>query len=86
MAPGEIRERPEIRNEPVDEPKRELAGLIEEAVAEQTGIVDWIRKDDVKREMRRKIKRLLKDADYTPEHREMLAQTIIQILQARTGH
>jgi len=86
LAPGEIRERPEIRNEPVDEPKRELAGLIEEAVAEQTGIVDWIRKDDVKREMRRKIKRHLKAGGFTAEHAEVLAQTIIQTLQARTGH
>lgn len=69
----------------MDEAKRALAGLIEDAVAEQMGIVDWTRKDDVQREMRRKIKRHLTSVGYTAEHVELLAQTILHLLRVRDG-
>jgi hypothetical protein len=85
VSQGEVRERRETGDESVDEAKRALAGIIEDAVAEQIGIVDWTRKDDVKREMRRKIKRHLTASGYTPDHVELLAQTILHLLQVRDG-
>lgn len=69
----------------LDEGRRALASLLEEALAPHTDIVDWVRKDEVQRQMRRSIKRQLKAAQYGPEEVERLAGLIIDLLKARKG-
>jgi type I restriction enzyme R subunit len=68
---------------PMDRAKQELAASLEAIVSAEMGFVDWTRKDDVKREMRRKIKRLLKSARYEPAEVERLAGVILELLERR---
>lgn len=69
----------------VDESKTELASLIMEQLEPQLGIVDWIHKDDVQREMRRVIKRQLRAAGYAPEKADAVAGSIVELLKRRNG-
>ena len=69
----------------VDEPKRELAALLEEQLEPQAAIVDWVHKDDVQREMRRLIKRQLRAAGYEAEAIEALAEGVVDLLKRRSG-
>ncbi|HEV7518572.1 MAG TPA: type I restriction enzyme endonuclease domain-containing protein [Thermoanaerobaculia bacterium] len=82
-AGGEVRE-PQRQSE-IDEPRRELATKLEEAVAGYLGIVDWTRKDDVQRQMRREIKSELRRAGHPAERVESLAQIVVQLLRVREG-
>lgn len=68
----------------IDPAKQELASLLEEQLAPQVGIVDWIHKDDVQREMRRVIKRQLKAAGASAEKVEGLAEGIVDLLKRRS--
>jgi type I restriction enzyme R subunit len=68
----------------VDPAKQELASLLEEQLAPQAAIVDWIHKDDVQREMRRVIKRQLKAAGTSAEKVEGLAEGIVDLLKRRS--
>lgn len=61
----------------------ELAGLLEEGVTRELEIVDWQHKDDVQREMRKKIKRLLRAAHYAETQLDPLANQIVDLLKAR---
>lgn len=63
----------------------DLAGLLEEAVAGQLEIVDWPRKDDVQREMRKQLKRRLRVAGFTEEQLDALANQIVDLLKVRRG-
>lgn len=68
----------------VDDAKRELASLIEEQLEPQVTIVDWSRKDDVQREMRKRIKLQLVASGYDdPEKREAMALAIVDLLKHR---
>jgi type I restriction enzyme, R subunit len=67
----------------VDEQKRELASLLEEQLAPQMAIVDWQQKDDVQREMRRRIKRQLKAAGFAAEKVEGTAEGIVELMKRR---
>jgi type I restriction enzyme R subunit len=67
----------------VDEGKKELATLIEEALAPQAAIVDWQHKDDVQREMRRLIKRQLRAAAFPAEKVDPLAENIVDLYKRR---
>ena len=49
----------------------------------QIGIVDWVHKDDVQREMRRLIKRQLKAAGYVPEQVDAMAASVVDLLKRR---
>jgi type I restriction enzyme R subunit len=69
----------------VDEAKRALAEDIEESVEPQTRIVDWTKKDDVQREIRRLIKRKLKAALVPADRVEDLAAELVELLKARKG-
>ncbi len=82
-AAGEVRE--PGRERAVDEPRRDLASRLEEALAGYLGIVDWTRKDEVKRQMRREIKSALRKAGYPVERLEALAQVAVQLLQMRAA-
>lgn len=65
----------------VDEPTRELAALIGEQL-EELAVVDWIQKDDIQREMRRRIKRQLRAAGIEPDRSEALATAILDIARS----
>jgi type I restriction enzyme, R subunit len=67
------------------EARKELAELLEEVVAPQTQIVDWVRKDDVQRDMRRLMKRQLKAAGYPDGEIERLLRALIDLLKVRKG-
>jgi type I restriction enzyme R subunit len=69
----------------VDEARKALAGLLEEQLAPQLGIVDWQTKDDVQREMRRLIKRQLVAANYPAERRETVAESVVDLMKRRRG-
>jgi type I restriction enzyme, R subunit len=77
--------RPTYAGQPIDESKRELASLIEEAVAPQTRIVDWVHKDDVQREMRRLVKRHLRAASVPGDQIEAVTASILDVLKVRRG-
>jgi type I restriction enzyme R subunit len=63
----------------------ELAALLEEAVAKEVDIVDWTRKDDVQREMRRQLKRRLRVAGFGEGELDPLANQIVDLLKVRRG-
>lgn len=68
----------------IDTTKKALAEAIEEEAAQYLRIVDWQRKDDVQREMRRKFKRLFDiQGQYTMEEKNRLAASVIDLLKAR---
>jgi type I restriction enzyme R subunit len=69
----------------VDEGKKELATLIEEALTPHATIVDWHHKDDVQREMRRLIKRQLRAAAFAADKVDALAETIVDLYKRRGG-
>jgi type I restriction enzyme R subunit len=69
----------------LDEAKKALAEILEESTREHIRIVEWIRKDDVQREMRRSIKRHLQAAGYGGQEREALAGRVLDLLKAREG-
>jgi type I restriction enzyme R subunit len=82
--PGEVAEpQPFAYGERLDESKKALASLLEEQLDPLTKIVDWVRKDDVQREMRRRIKRQLDAAGTPKEDRERLAVAIVNLLRFR---
>ncbi|MCC7541183.1 MAG: type I restriction endonuclease subunit R [Deltaproteobacteria bacterium] len=76
---------PVPRYQRIDESKKELATLLEETVEPETTIIDWIHKDDVHREMRKKLKRLLRASGYEPDRVETLAGQLVDLLKVRKG-
>ena len=69
----------------IDEAKKALAEIIEEAARPHVRIVDWVRKEDVQREIRKAIKRHLQAASYPDAARNELAPRILDLLKAREG-
>ena len=69
---------------PYETANRELASLIDEAVAPFTELVDWHQKEDVQREMRSKIKRLLRAGGINPKAVDALAVEIVDLAKVRT--
>lgn len=69
----------------VDEAKKELTELILEQLRPQLGIVDWAKKDDVQREVRRLLKRQLKAAGYAANKVDSLTTEIVELLKVRRG-
>ena len=68
-----------------EERDREIVAGIEQAVEPYVGIVDWSKKTDVQREMRRQIKRRLPNEVYSREEQDRLAAALIELLRARKG-
>ncbi len=68
-----------------DESKKDLAEIIEEMLTPMTKIVDWTHKDDVQKEMRRKVKRQLKAAKYPADEVELLTASLIDLMRVRRG-
>jgi type I restriction enzyme R subunit len=69
----------------VDEAKKELASLLEEALEPQMSLVDWSQKDDVQREMRKRIKRQLRAAGYPDGKLDPVAESLVDLLKRRRG-
>lgn len=67
----------------IDDAKKELASLLEEQLEPQVTIVDWTRKDDVQREMRKRIKRQLRAAGFNDDKIDGIAETIVDLLKRR---
>jgi len=68
-----------------DDHVREVTSAIENAVAPHVAIVDWSKKADVQREMRRQIKRRLPATVYDRDEQERLAAALIDLLKVRKG-
>jgi type I restriction enzyme R subunit len=68
-----------------DDHVREVTAAIESAVASHVAIVDWSKKADVQREMRRQIKRRLPPHVYDRDEQERLAAALIDLLKVRKG-
>lgn len=71
------------RHVPADDPKVELASLIEEQLAKHVAIVDWQHKEDVQKDMRRDVKRQLKAANYARDKIDALAESIVELMKRR---
>ena len=63
---------------------RDLASLIDEAVAPLTELVDWWQKDDLQRQMRSQIKRQLRASGVSDDTIEFLAADIVDLAKVRT--
>lgn len=69
----------------VDESKKELASLLEEQLEPQVSLVDWVHKDDVQREMRKRIKRQLRAAGFPDDKIDATAESIVDLMKRRRG-
>lgn len=63
-------------------PLKELAKEIYDAI-EELAVVEWQYKEDIKREMRRKIKRILRTKNYPTENIESMTVRIMDLARAR---
>ena len=77
---GQVREDPA----PYDVANRDLASVLDEAVAPFTELVDWWQKDDVQRQMRSRIKRQLRASGIAGDAVESLAADIVDLAKVRT--
>jgi type I restriction enzyme R subunit len=62
-----------------------LASDLLTALAPETALVDWPKRQEVQREMRRKIKRLLREAGCPQSVQEQLTSELMKIIRARLG-
>ena len=70
----------------LDEDTKRVAGQVESVVVRHSGVVDWQSNEEVKRLMRRDIKRELRPTgDYTEDQLEELANRIVELAQRRSG-
>ena len=70
----------------LDEETKRVARQVESVVVRHSGVVDWQSNEDVKRLMRRDIKRDLRPTgDYTEEQLEELASRIVELALRRSG-
>jgi type I restriction enzyme R subunit len=73
----------EARAEYGSERVREVAAAIESAVGPHVAIVDWTQRNDVQREMRRQIKRMLPGEMYGKSEQERVAEAVVDLLKVR---
>jgi len=69
----------------LDESAKKLASLLEERLEPSLRIVDWAKKDDVQREMRKTIKRQLRAEGYEAERVDAVAEGIVELMKRRRG-
>ena len=83
---GRVAEEQGVHRIQIDEETRDLALKIESVVAQRSRVVDWHVNDDVRRLMRRDIKRELRPkGDYTEDQLEELANRIVDLASRRNG-
>ena len=74
-----------ILKDRIDDETKTLSGNIERAIERATSVVDWQTNDEVKRIMRRDIKRLLRPTrDYTADQLEEKAGQMVMLAEARS--
>lgn len=64
--------------------KKDLAESVVEILKEEA-VIDWINKEDIQREMRRKVKRQLRISGVAPEMLEELTTSILDLAKVRFG-
>lgn len=68
------------------EARKDLATLLQEAIEPSTAIVDWSTKEDVQREMRQRIKKILRVAQFGDAAKvEAVTAKIMELVRARRG-
>ncbi len=66
--------------EEFEEEMVKLAGRLDEAVEKHAAIIEWRDKPDVQREMRRDVKRILRESgEYSQEHLDELSRRLVEI-------
>ena len=84
-SPTQVREEQAPYRTQLDEQTKNVALKVEAVVSQHTGVVDWQSNDEVKRLMRRDIKRELRPTgDYTEAELEELANRIVELAQRRS--
>jgi type I restriction enzyme R subunit len=68
-----------------DAAKVALATILEEAVAPHVGIVDWVSREDVQKDIRRLVKRQLRAAQTPEDKLDALAEQVVDLLKRRQG-
>ena len=68
-----------------DPAKVALATILEEAVVPHVGIVDWVSREDVQKDMRRLVKRQLRAAQVPEDNLDPLAEQVVDLLKRRQG-
>jgi type I restriction enzyme, R subunit len=68
-----------------DPAKVDLASLIEENVTDQITIVDWVNREDVQKEMRKRLKRILRVSHMVEEQIDGMAEQLVNLLKRRNG-
>ena len=69
-----------------DEDTKRVAGQVESVVVRHSGVVDWKYNEEVKRLMRRDVKREIRPTgDYTEDQLDELANQIVELAQHRSG-
>ena len=85
MVPGTaVREEPAPYRVAFDETTKDVSRNVESVVNRHNTVVDWQSNLEVLREMRRDIKRELRDADFTEERLEELANRIVDLSRRRS--
>ena len=84
-SPLQVREEQAPYGTQLDEQTKSVALKVEAVVARHNGVVDWQSNDEVKRLMRRDIKRELRPTgDYTETELEEVANRIVDLAQRRS--
>ena len=85
-SPGQVQEEQHPYRTEFNEETKDVALKVESVVLRHSGIVDWQRNDEVKRLMRRDIKRELRPTgDYTEDQLDELASRIVELASRRSG-
>ncbi len=86
VPPVQVAEERGVYRTQIDGDARSVALRIESVVAQRSRVVDWQSNEDIRRLMRRDIKRELRPTgDYTEEQLEELANRIVELASRRSG-
>jgi type I restriction enzyme R subunit len=73
------------RYEGADRAKVDLAAILEDTLAPSIGIVDWVSREDIQKDMRRLIKRQLRASQVPEDKLEGVAEQVVDLLKRRHG-
>jgi type I restriction enzyme R subunit len=62
-----------------------LATILEETVTTHIGIVDWVTREDVQKDMRRLLKRQLRASQVEEDQPNPVAEQLVDLLKRRHG-
>ena len=85
VSPTQVREEPAPYRTQFDEQTKDVALKVESVIVHHSVVVDWQSNEEIKRLMRRDIKRELRPTgDFTEEQLEELANRIVELAQRRS--